>query len=168
MRSPPVACSYPSDIPPLPMCFEALYGLPQPERPLCGPSTAKDRCSWPGRRVRNHLHYTMRAGWIGRGAPMVWPPRSPDLIPLHFFLWVVWRTSSTWSKTKMFSSRKPAWGMLRLRQPTAFFKTRGQRYNIIWIFFMPPGVPTCKSAKTGSENKKVRVFLYCGANRTSV
>jgi hypothetical protein len=25
--------------------------------------------------------------WIGRAAPMAWPPRSPDLTPLDFFLW---------------------------------------------------------------------------------
>ena len=24
---------------------------------------------------------------IGRGGPIPWPPRSPDLSPLHFFLW---------------------------------------------------------------------------------
>ena len=25
--------------------------------------------------------------WIGRGGPIPWPPRSPDLSPLHFSLW---------------------------------------------------------------------------------
>ena len=25
--------------------------------------------------------------WIGRGGPISWPPRSPDLSPLDFFLW---------------------------------------------------------------------------------
>jgi len=25
--------------------------------------------------------------WIGRGGPIPWPPRSPDLSPLEFFLW---------------------------------------------------------------------------------
>lgn len=25
--------------------------------------------------------------WIGRGGPFLWPPRSPDLTPLDFFLW---------------------------------------------------------------------------------
>jgi len=24
--------------------------------------------------------------WIGRGGPIPWPPRSPDLFPLDFFL----------------------------------------------------------------------------------
>ncbi|KAJ4425396.1 hypothetical protein ANN_28011 [Periplaneta americana] len=26
-------------------------------------------------------------GWIGRGGPIAWPPLSPDLTPLDFFLW---------------------------------------------------------------------------------
>ncbi|KAJ4450783.1 hypothetical protein ANN_02213 [Periplaneta americana] len=25
--------------------------------------------------------------WIGRGGPIAWPPRSPDLNPLDFYLW---------------------------------------------------------------------------------
>jgi hypothetical protein len=25
--------------------------------------------------------------WIGRGGPVAWPARSPDLTPLDFFLW---------------------------------------------------------------------------------
>ena len=25
--------------------------------------------------------------WIGRGGPVAWPPRSPDLTPLDFFIW---------------------------------------------------------------------------------
>jgi len=25
--------------------------------------------------------------WIGRGGPIPWPPRSPDLSPIDFFLW---------------------------------------------------------------------------------
>ena len=25
--------------------------------------------------------------WIGRGGPITWPPRSPELTPLDFFFW---------------------------------------------------------------------------------
>ena len=25
--------------------------------------------------------------WIGRGGPGQWPPRSPDLTPMYFFIW---------------------------------------------------------------------------------
>jgi hypothetical protein len=37
--------------------------------------------------VRNHLDREMAGRWIGRGGPITLPPRSPDLIPLDFFLW---------------------------------------------------------------------------------
>ncbi|GBN20883.1 hypothetical protein AVEN_5412-1 [Araneus ventricosus] len=29
----------------------------------------------------------MPARWVGRGGPVAWPPRSPDLNPLDFFFW---------------------------------------------------------------------------------
>lgn len=37
--------------------------------------------------VRNHLRATFGNRWIGRGGPVAWPPRSPDLTCLDFFLW---------------------------------------------------------------------------------
>ncbi|GFW96021.1 transposase-like protein [Trichonephila clavipes] len=37
--------------------------------------------------VRAHLQNTFPGGWIGRGGPIAWPARSPDLSPLDFFLW---------------------------------------------------------------------------------
>lgn len=40
-----------------------------------------------GRCVRDHLDRTFPNRWIGRGGPVAWPPRSPDLSPLDFFLW---------------------------------------------------------------------------------
>ena len=38
--------------------------------------------------VRNYLHQHYPNRWIGRGndAPVNWPPRSPDLTPLDYFL----------------------------------------------------------------------------------
>ncbi|KYN27435.1 hypothetical protein ALC57_03144 [Trachymyrmex cornetzi] len=38
------------------------------------------------RRVRNHLDLTFPGRWIGRGGPVSWCPRSPDLSSLNFFL----------------------------------------------------------------------------------
>ena len=35
--------------------------------------------------VRNHLNRRFGHRWIGRGGPIPWPPRSPDLNPLDFF-----------------------------------------------------------------------------------
>jgi hypothetical protein len=36
--------------------------------------------------VRNHLEREMAGRCIGRGGPIAWPSRSPDLTPLDFFL----------------------------------------------------------------------------------
>jgi hypothetical protein len=38
--------------------------------------------------VRHYLNPMMPGGLIGRGAPIAWPPKSPDLTPLDFF--VLW------------------------------------------------------------------------------
>ncbi|GBL96142.1 hypothetical protein AVEN_104363-1 [Araneus ventricosus] len=40
-----------------------------------------------GKIVREPLYTTFPQRWIGRGAVMAWPPRSPDLTPLDFYLW---------------------------------------------------------------------------------
>lgn len=37
--------------------------------------------------VRQHLNRNFPNRWIGRYGPREWPPRSPDLTPLDFFLW---------------------------------------------------------------------------------
>lgn len=37
--------------------------------------------------VRDWLDRKFPGRWIGRGGPIPWPPRSPDLTPLDFFLW---------------------------------------------------------------------------------
>ncbi len=37
--------------------------------------------------VRDFLNQTFPNRWIGRSGPILWPPRSPDLTPLDFFLW---------------------------------------------------------------------------------
>ena len=39
------------------------------------------------RVVTDYLHLTFPQRWIGRNGPILWPPRSPDLTPLDFFLW---------------------------------------------------------------------------------
>jgi hypothetical protein len=39
------------------------------------------------RAVRDWLDARFPGRWIGRGGPLAWPPRSPDLTPLDFFLW---------------------------------------------------------------------------------
>ncbi|KAJ4428119.1 hypothetical protein ANN_24133 [Periplaneta americana] len=39
------------------------------------------------RQAVETLHNHFPGRWIGRGGPIAWPPRSPDLTPLDFFLW---------------------------------------------------------------------------------
>ncbi|KAJ4439237.1 hypothetical protein ANN_07357 [Periplaneta americana] len=41
----------------------------------------EDGSTWSGTASR------FSGRWIGRGEPTSWPPRSPDLTPLDFFLW---------------------------------------------------------------------------------
>jgi hypothetical protein len=40
-----------------------------------------------GTRVRDLLDQQFPLKWIGRRGPVEWPPRSPDLTPLDFYLW---------------------------------------------------------------------------------
>jgi hypothetical protein len=40
-----------------------------------------------GLQVRVCLDRTFPGTWIGRDGPMPWPPISPDITPLDFFLW---------------------------------------------------------------------------------
>ncbi|GBN62108.1 hypothetical protein AVEN_167369-1 [Araneus ventricosus] len=40
-----------------------------------------------GNIVSEFLDTTFPQGRIGRGAVMAWPPRSPDITPLDFYLW---------------------------------------------------------------------------------
>jgi hypothetical protein len=37
--------------------------------------------------VRDALEKHYPGRWIGRGGPISWPSRSPDISPLDFFLW---------------------------------------------------------------------------------
>lgn len=39
------------------------------------------------RTVKDYLQDNFPRKWIGRGGPIPWPPRSPDLNPLDFFFW---------------------------------------------------------------------------------
>ena len=39
------------------------------------------------RHVREYLNEFFPNRWLGRGGPVAWPPRSPDLTPLDYYLW---------------------------------------------------------------------------------
>ena len=36
---------------------------------------------------REYLNESFRNRWLGRGGPIAWPPRSPDLTPLDYYIW---------------------------------------------------------------------------------
>jgi hypothetical protein len=38
-------------------------------------------------RVREFLNESFPNRWLGRGGPIAWAPRSPDLTPLDYYLW---------------------------------------------------------------------------------
>lgn len=48
--------------------------------------------------VRSWLDVNLPNRWIGRRGPVEWPPRSPDLTPLDFYLW-------GYLKSKVYASR---------------------------------------------------------------
>ena len=37
--------------------------------------------------IREYINNVFPNRWIGRGGPVQWPPRSPDLTPMVFFIW---------------------------------------------------------------------------------
>ena len=39
------------------------------------------------RHVRDYLDESFPNRWLGRGGPIAWPPRSPDLTHLDYYLW---------------------------------------------------------------------------------
>ena len=39
------------------------------------------------RHLRDYLNEFCPNCWLGRGGPSAWPPRSPDLTPLDYYLW---------------------------------------------------------------------------------
>ena len=39
------------------------------------------------RHVREYLNESFPNRWLGRGGPVAWPPRSPDLTTLDYYLW---------------------------------------------------------------------------------
>jgi hypothetical protein len=57
--------------------------------------------------IRNHLDREVAGRWIGRGEPIAWPPRSPDLT-LDFFLRSYVKTFSIRLRSMTFNTWKPA------------------------------------------------------------
>ncbi|XP_057322509.1 uncharacterized protein LOC130665898 [Microplitis mediator] len=64
---------------------EALAQLPPDERPQWFQHDGAP--THTAAQVTEYLNATYPNSWIGRNGPFPWPPRSPDLTPLDFFLW---------------------------------------------------------------------------------
>ena len=39
------------------------------------------------RHVREYINESFPNRWLGRGGPVAWPPRSPDLTTLDYYIW---------------------------------------------------------------------------------
>ncbi len=50
-------------------------------------ASVKESFTASPRKSKKVLNKKFPNKWIGRGGPFSWPPRSPDLTPLNFFLW---------------------------------------------------------------------------------
>jgi hypothetical protein len=71
------------------------------------------------RLVTQHLNDTFSDRWIGCGSTINWPPRSPDLTPLHFCLW-------GWMKSEVYRRKVDTWDELldRITDAIARIKER--------------------------------------------
>ena len=63
--------------------------------------------------------------WIGRGGPISWPPRSPDITPLDYFLW-------GYVKSKVYSSPAENVRELKERIQTAISSISAELLARVW------------------------------------
>lgn len=96
------------------------------------------RCMWfqhdgcpahYGRIVRQHLDESYPNRWIGRGSIFPWPPRSPDLTCLDFYLWgrvkeLVYATAPTTPENMIFRIRQALNTLSRAEIEAAVLSTR--------------------------------------------
>jgi len=75
------------------------------------------------RRVREFLNESFRNRWLGRGGPIPWPSRSPDLKPLDHYLW-------GHMKTLVYETKVHSWAALRDRIFAVADHIRNHRHNI--------------------------------------
>jgi len=78
-----------------------------------------------GSHFRRFLDATFPNRWIGRDGPTPWPPRSPDITPLDFFLW-------GYVKDKVFSTPVPDITNLKARITDAFVTVTEDMLENTW------------------------------------
>ena len=59
-------------------------------------------------QVSLHISEIFLGRWIGRGCPIYWPPRFPDLTTFHFCLW-------GWMKNEVYTRQVNTWDELLAR-----------------------------------------------------
>jgi hypothetical protein len=76
--------------------------------------------------VREYFSTRFPGRWIGRAAPIAWPPRSPNLTPLDFFLW-------GFVKDRVFVSPLPANVVeLRIRITASVAEVTPEMLRSVW------------------------------------
>lgn len=86
--------------------------------------------------VRNHLTVEFPDRWIGRGSVFPWPPRSPDLTCLDFFLWgrikdIVYQNPPTTREDMILRIENAVNGISRAEIESAVLSTRGRIHDCI-------------------------------------
>jgi hypothetical protein len=95
------------------------------------------------RNVRQHLDEVYGRKWIGRGGPVSWPARSPDLNPLDFCLW-------GWVKCLVYKTEIESEEDLRQRIENAFNHIRYQlRENVNISHSMSRRINACIAENGG-------------------
>jgi hypothetical protein len=79
-----------------------------------------------GSDIRRFLDATFPNRWTGRDGSTPWPPRSPDITPLDFFLW-------GYVKDKVFSTPVPDITNLKARITEAFATITEDMLENTWI-----------------------------------
>ena len=75
------------------------------------------------RHVREFLNESFPNRWLGRGGPIAWPPRSPDLTPMDYYLW-------GHMKTLVYETKVDSRAALRRRVFAAAQHIRNHPHNI--------------------------------------
>jgi hypothetical protein len=114
--------------------------------------------------VSNHLNYTMFGEWVGRWTSSVRPPMSPDFTSLNSFLWSYVKNFVCLVENNDRQQMKARINGAVATVTCSMLKTTEQKWNILWIFDVPPGVTTLKPVGL----KSLKVFLCNDAYRTSL
>ena len=67
--------------------------------------------------------------WLGRGGPVAWPPRSPDLTPLDYYLWGHMKTLVYETKVESTAALSNTKGTINLLPSTPHHTTHSQKIS---------------------------------------